>query len=409
MSSTGQVKSKLTHNQWDDALQTMESRVVTHQFNRRRYAFALLTALLSLFAATQFDARVQITAETLPKQLSDGAFWRMIVDFSEPEGLFRSDNFVSNERTYQEVIPELKKRSSPDGVYLGVGPDQNFTYITALGPRMAFIIDIRRQNLIQHLLYKAVIELSVDRSDFLSRLFSRPRPAGLEESSTPEILFDAYRDVAGDEMLFQKNLQDVEDQLVEEHGFPLTAEDLRNLEYVYRAFFAEGPDLRYSFPRQRSTRLFPTYAELITATDRAGLNHSYLADEPSFRTLREFERNNLLIPIVGDFGGNKAIRAVSRYLTEHQATVNYFYTSNVEQYLFQSDAWRRYYSSVAALPVNENSTLIRAYFDAGFLFPPGIITPDLHSVQLLDPILSLLNAFGAGQIGTYHDVVERSK
>jgi hypothetical protein len=91
------------------------------------------------------------------------------------------------------------------------------------------------------------------------------------------------------------------------------------------------------------------------------------------------------------------------------ATVNYFYTSNVEQYLFQNDAWRRYYSSVAALPVNENSTFIRAYFDAGFLYPPGIVTPDLHSVQRLDSIPGLVSAFGAGQLSTYQDVVDRSK
>lgn len=384
------------------------SSFVTRQFIRRRYAFSAVAALLGLLAAAQFDARVQVIAEPLPTQVSDGAFWGMIADFSEPEGLFRSDNFVSNETTYQEVIPELKKRSSSDGVYLGVGPDQNFTYIAALRPRMAFIVDVRRQNMIQHLLYKAIIERSVDRSDFLSRLFSRPRPAGLEASSTPKALFDAYREVAGDEMLFQRNLQDVEDRLVVEHGFPLTAEDLRSLEYVYRAFFSEGPDLRYSFPRQQSPRWFPTYAELIMATDRTGLNHSYLADELNFRTLREFQRSNLLIPIVGDFGGDKAIRAVGGYLAERGATVNYFYTSNVEQYLFQNDAWRRYYASVGALPVNENSTLIRAYFDAGFVFPPGIVTPDLHSVQRLDFIRSLLKAFGAGEIGTYQDVVERS-
>ena len=383
--------------------------VVTQQFIRRRYALSILAALLSLLAAAQFDARVQVSVDPLPKHVSDGAFWRMIVDFSEPEGLFRSDNFVSNETTYQEVIPELKKRASPDGVYLGVGPDQNFTYIAALRPRMAFIIDVRRQNMIQHLLYKVLIEGSADRGDFLSRLFSRPRPAGLEESSPPKVLFDAYRDVPGDEVLFQRNLQDVEERLVEEHGFPLTPEDLRSLEYVYRAFFAEGPDLRYSFPRQQSPRWFPTYAELLTATDRSGLNHSYLTDEPSFRTLREFQRNNLLIPVVGDFGGDKAIRAVGRYLTDHMATVNYFYTSNVEQYLFQSDAWRRYYSSVAALPVNDNSTFIRAYFDAGFLYPPGIVTPDLHSVQRLDSIPGLVSAFGAGQLGTYQEVVDRSK
>ena len=91
----------------------------------------------------------------------------------------------------------------------------------------------------------------------------------------------------------------------------------------------------------------------MTTTDLAGHNHSYIATEENFRALREFERNNLLVPIVGDFGGDKAIRAVGRYLREHGATVNYFYTSNVEQYLFQSDAWQRFYTNVATLPLDE--------------------------------------------------------
>jgi hypothetical protein len=64
---------------------------------------------------------------------------------------------------------------------------------------------------------------------------------------------------------------------------------------------------------------------------------------------------------------------------------------------------------VATLPLNESSTFIRAYFDKGFRFPPGIVTPDLHSVELLDPILSLLSDFRTGQIHTYSDVVKRSK
>jgi hypothetical protein len=377
---------------------------------RRRHVFVIVTALFSLSGVAVFGPRGGVAADTLPKRLSDRAFWQMIVDFSEPNGVFGSDNLLSNETTYQEIIPQLGTRPSADGVYIGVGPDQNFTYITALRPRIAFIIDIRRQNMIEHLLYKALVEMSEDRADFLSRLFSRPRPVGLGKSSTPKALFEAYNDVAASETVFQKNLQEVENRLVKRHGFPLTAEDSRGLKFIYRAFFSEGLDLRYSFPRQQfGARWFPTYAELMEATDLTGLNHSYVANEQNFRTLREFERSNLLVPIVGDFGGDKAIRAVGRYLAEHGATVNCFYTSNVEQYLFQSDAWQHYYSNVATLPLNEHSTFIRAYFDAGFRFPPGIVTPDLHSVELLDPIMSLLNAFHAGQIHSYNDVVTRSR
>jgi len=375
----------------------------------RRHRFLAATALLSLLCVPLVGPRGE-AADKLPTQLSDRAFWQMITDFSEPGGVFRSDNLVSNETTYQEVIPDLAKRSSPDGAYIGVGPDQNFTYIAALRPRIAFIIDIRRQNLVQHLLFKAIIEMSNDRAEFLSRLFSRPRPNGLERSAGPAVLFDAYSRVPVNETLFNKNVKEVENRLVKRHGFPLTADDLRSLEYVYSAFNSEGPELRYSFPRMSvGANWFPTYAQLMMATDLAGLNHSYMANEQNFRVLRDFERRNLLIPIVGDFGGSKAIRAVGRYLMEHGATANYVYTSNVEQYLFQSDAWEHYYANIAALPLNERSTFIRAYFDSGFLYPPGIITRDLHSVQLLDPIFSLLNAVRAHEVRTYNDLVGRSR
>src|SRR4029078_11943367 len=125
-----------------------------------------------------------VAAEELPKQLSDASFWKLATDFSEPGGYFRSDNFVSNEEMFQFVIPDLKKITKPGGVYLGVGPDQNFTYIVALQPKIAFIFDIRRQNMMQHLMHKALIEASKDRADFLSRLFSRPRPEALKTSAT---------------------------------------------------------------------------------------------------------------------------------------------------------------------------------------------------------------------------------
>ena len=376
----------------------------------RRHVFVVITALFTLSGVALFGPRDRVAADNLPKQLSDRAFWKLVTDFSEPDGFFRSDNFISNETTFQEVIPELAKRVSPNGVYLGVGPDQNFTYITALHPRMAFIIDIRRQNLLEHLMYKAIIEMSEDRADFMSRLFSRQRPDGLTRTTPLNQMFDAYNRAPSSERLFAKNLEDVLDRLVKRHGFALSADDRRNIDYIYRAFYSEGPDLRYSFPRQQvGARWFPNYMELMTTADLGGQNHSYVASEENFRLLREFERNNLIVPIVGDFGGDKAIQSVGRYLREHGATANFFYTSNVEQYLFQSDAWQRYYKNVATLPIDNNSTFIRAYFNMGFRFPPGIITPDLHSVQLLDPIPGLLNAFRAGELQTYDDVVARTK
>src|SRR4029078_5382113 len=105
---------------------------------------------------------------------SDTEFWRIFSTMSETGGSFPSENFVSNEMSYQHPIPALHNTGRPDGVYLGVGPEQNFTYIANLKPRLAIIFDIRRQNAMAHLMYKAVFEMSSTRAEFVSRLFSRP-------------------------------------------------------------------------------------------------------------------------------------------------------------------------------------------------------------------------------------------
>jgi hypothetical protein len=128
----------------------------------------------------------------LPARLSDQEFWKLISDVSEPNGNFRSDNLVSNEIRYQYVIPELVRTTKPGGMYIGVGPEQNFTYVAALRPRLSFILDVRRGNVDLHLMYKALFELSADRADFVSRLLSRKRPAGLTLNSTAVEIFSAF-------------------------------------------------------------------------------------------------------------------------------------------------------------------------------------------------------------------------
>src|SRR5580765_7779103 len=147
----------------------------------RVFAAALAPACL---VALPLVADSRTAAKGLPSRLSDQEFWRLSSDLSEQDGNFRSDNLVSNEQWLQHVIPDLVKTVQPGRVYLGVGPEQNFTYMAALKPAMAFIIDVRRGNLDLHVMYKALFELSADRAEFVSLLFSRPRPRGLTATST---------------------------------------------------------------------------------------------------------------------------------------------------------------------------------------------------------------------------------
>ena len=130
----------------------------------RRSQVAASLALIATFGGVSLSLGSRVAAPSIPERIGDEAYWRMVTEFSEPGGFFRSDNFVSNEITFQWVMPELSKTTKTGGVYMGVGPDQNFTYIVAMQPKIAFIVDIRRQNMLHHLLYKALIETSTRSS-----------------------------------------------------------------------------------------------------------------------------------------------------------------------------------------------------------------------------------------------------
>src|SRR5262249_27432289 len=209
--------------------------------------------------------------------------------------------------------------------------------IVNLEPKISFILDIRRQNMLQHLMYKALFEMSADRADFVSRLFSRVRPEGLDTKSSAEQLFATFEKAERSRQLYMENFAAILDRLEQKHGFKLSAEDEKSIEYVFNAFYVGGLELNYNGPSALGLGgrgRMPSYSELMIQTDREGLNRSYMSSEETFRTLQDIEKKNLLVPLVGDFAGPKAIRAVGDYLRERGATVSVFYLSNVEQYLF---------------------------------------------------------------------------
>jgi len=338
---------------------------------------ALVASILLLFPLSTYPR----AAAELPPRLTDQEFWRLASEYSEPDGSFHSENLVSNEIRFQTVIPGLIEKAVPGRAYVGVGSEQNFSYIVAVRPAMAFIVDIRRGNLDLHLIYKALFEMSADRAEFVSRLFSLPRPAGLTTASTAQEIFDAYKLVAPSQTLYDQNLRSIKEHLITKHGFSLTANDLAGIDFVYSAWFRFGTNIRYELNGggQRGLRgggsAFPSYAELMTTNDGAGVNRSYLATEESFKFLKDLETRNMIVPVVGNFGGTKALRAVAAYLKQKEAIVSAFYTSNVEQYLRQDNIWGKFCASAATMPLDEKSVFIRSARGGFANQPPVALTP----------------------------------
>src|SRR5262245_14367217 len=185
-------------------------------------------------------------ADTLPSRLSDAEYWKLITEFSEPDKYFQLEIITSNEVAYQHVLPQATKSAPPGGTYLGVGPEQNFTYIAALRPKIAFLIDIRRDMMIEHLMYKAIFEMSADRADFVGHLFSRKRPPALTADSNVQAIFQAYAAAAADPELANAQLKTILTRLKTTHKFDLNADDERRMRNIYLTFAREGVVRFYS-------------------------------------------------------------------------------------------------------------------------------------------------------------------
>jgi len=363
-------------------------------------------------AAAPAGARVPIPPAArgarLPESIADSTWWRMITTMSEPGGYFRSENFVSNELGLQRVIARLRQSAPPGGVYLGVGPEQNFTYIAALEPRVAFIVDIRRQNLLQHLWYKAVFELSPTRAEFLARLFARPLPNVPPSASADSLIAQLERAVP-DSARFVRTLREVEQHLVQTRRIPLDSADLRTLRYVDSVFYLSGPELNYSSgignaAYRNAYRRMPSFADVARATDTSGRNIGFLSSEASYTRVRERQRRNLIIPLVGNFAGAHALHSVGTWLRERDAHVDVFYTSNVEQYLFQQpNDWRRFYENSAALPLAPEARYIRSVTGS---WAGG--RGSFLMTQLTSDVREVVQGAARGEIRGYADVIRRS-
>jgi hypothetical protein len=366
-------------------------------------AFLLALALLSPASPTrgQFLWRPNVRLEPA---LSATEFSRLFRDLSEEGGYFRSDNFTSNETSYLHVVDRLRELGATGGAYIGVGPEQNFTYIAKVRPRIAFIIDIRRQALIQHLMFKAIFHLAPTRVQFLSLLLSKPVPKEnplAPDASTNEIL-SFFSQAPSDDRAYASNLAAIRKAIKEDFQVQLSEADQASLTYVFKNFHDDALEIAY---RMEGTRggWFPTLKELIVQPDQHGKLGNFLASKEDYEVVRDLHRRNLIIPVVGDFAGKKALAAIGDYLRKNGVTVTAFYTSNVEQYLFQNGVFSGFAENVRKLPITEKSLFIRAVPNTRFTHPAQL--PGHRTTTLLQQMTVFLKDFDEGRYQTYADMV----
>ena len=369
-----------------------------------------LAWLLAAAVLAACEGRAQTgTAGALPRPvrelpaLTDSAWAELVLSLSEDGWFFDTDNLISNEGSYLRAVGRLRELRG--GAYLGVGPDQNLSYIAAARPAVVFIVDIRRDNLLYHLLLRALLELSANRAEFLSRLHGRAIPEELPEWDDRPLaeILDRIDALRVDPATVRATRAAV-DSIIRALPLPVSADDRATIERFHRDFVEQGSGLRFRSFGRPPRPCYPTYRQLALETDARGRPGSYLAAEESFRGVKALSADNLIVPVVGDLAGAHALPAIARWLGEQGVAVSAYYTSNVEDYLWRGGLYRRFVENVRALPWVEDGVIVRSYFGASPLLPPPPPPPPAApgpgalaycSVQLVQPAGALLEAMGA--------------
>jgi hypothetical protein len=334
-------------------------------------------------------------------QVHTGSFAQTVASLSERGGYFDTDNLISNESSYLQVVPELKRRNVRGGAYVGVGPDQNFTYIAETRPAIAFIVDIRRDNVLLHLLFKALFQVSRTRIEYVAHLFGRPLPAndGAWRGASVDRLVKYIDEQKGTaDAALRKRL----DEAIHGFGIPLTAEDVKTITDFHERFMSAGLSLQFQSAGRPPRGYYPTYRELLLDKDAAGRQSNFLASEDAFAFVKDLEARDLVIPVVGDLAGPSALLNIGKLLRSRGARLSAFYASNVEFYLFRDGSFPRFVANLRQIPLQPNAVIIRSIFQR-YAFDPR--RPGDDSVSQLQEIGALLSAESAGKTQTYADML----
>ncbi|AHG92718.1 hypothetical protein J421_5183 (plasmid) [Gemmatirosa kalamazoonensis] len=366
---------------------------------------SLLLALLALAACRSAPAPVPAAPPTAAAAPASPDFARLVTELSEPGGYFDSDNLVTNETSYLHVVGALKRLGVQGGAYIGVGPDQNFSYVAAIRPSVAFMLDIRRDNMLEHLLFKALFARARNRAEYLALLTGRPVPTDVERwADRPLADLVAHFDTATSTPASEASARELVMDGVRRTGVPLDSSDLATIRRFHGAFIADGMQIRYESRGRPGRGFFPSLHDLLLARDVDGSEAGYLAREADYQFVKDLEARDRVIPVTGNLAGPKAVAAVGAWVRAQGEHVSALYTSNAEDYIMRDGSFPAFERNVAGLPRDAKSVIIRSYF-GGFRGQHPFNVPGFRSTQLLQPIDAFAATVAKGGYGDYYLLV----
>ena len=370
--------------------------------HRLRGLAAVIT--LSLAAVAPACGQADPVARGAPDSIAD--LRGLIGRLSDAGGYFDTDNLISNEQGYQQVLVAMSRLGVKGGAYIGVGPDQNYTYIARIRPRIAIVVDIRRDNMLQHLLFKALFARASNRAEFLALWTGRPVPTNVAAYANRSIdAITARIDSTPATPASAEYARKLVREEVARSGIPLTPQDLATISRFHDAFIADGLSLRFASVGRAPQPYYPTLRQLILEHDSDGQQRSYLASEPDFQFIKSMHRRNLIVPVTGDLAGTRTLSGIARYLREIHEPVSALYVSNVEDYLIRDGRFPSYISGVRALPRDSNAVIIRSFFGRGGGHPES--TGEYFATQLLQRLDHFAKDMSVGEISSYYELVNR--
>lgn len=123
--------------------------------------------------ALNVPLRVGVASHSLPRRLGRRQFARVLEELTD-EALPEVEHAASSSLAAGPWVQRCEK----DQIYVGVGGEENLTYIAVLQPRFAFILTGDRKALLRQLLHKALIEQAATPHEYLRLLFCREIGAG---------------------------------------------------------------------------------------------------------------------------------------------------------------------------------------------------------------------------------------